>query len=63
MTNRVSIEVLPEFRKMLVEESNQIRKKYLNSIPDIVPKISLDPELTSTQIHTTDANTEESSHS
>ncbi|MDQ3969577.1 MAG: hypothetical protein M3275_14430 [Thermoproteota archaeon] len=64
MTNPISIEVMPELRKMLVEEYNQVRKKYLNHIPDIVPEISPDPELQSTQIGTTtDANMDESSRS
>jgi hypothetical protein len=63
MTNPISIEVMPELRKMLVEEYNQVRKKHLNHIPDIVPEISPDPELKSTQIETVEDDTEKSSSS
>jgi hypothetical protein len=63
MTNPISIEVMPELRRMLVEEFNQVRNKYLNHIPEIVPAIEadLEPQLTE-QDNTNDGSTQESSH-
>jgi hypothetical protein len=48
LTNQpIAIEIMPELRRMLIEEFNQIRSKYLRLIPDIIPAISLDPEVQS----------------
>ncbi|AFU57448.1 hypothetical protein Ngar_c05040 [Candidatus Nitrososphaera gargensis Ga9.2] len=43
-THPKSIEIMPELRKMLVEEYNQIIDKHLNNLQDIVPKITPDEE-------------------
>jgi hypothetical protein len=41
-----SIEIMPELRKMLVEEYNQIVEKHLSDVQDIVPQIPTDEKKT-----------------